>query len=55
MAEDEAINRLKAAIAKDRNYYYIAKTDKDISESVFKIIDEDMAKAKAEEQSLASR
>ena len=56
MAEDEAIYKLQTAISKDKNYYYIAKTDKDISESVFKVIDEDMAKAKnGEDQTVASR
>ncbi len=46
MAEDEAVYRLKSAIAKDKNFYHIAETDKDISESVFTVVKEDLEKEK---------
>ena len=46
MEEDEAKFWLQSAISKDKNYYHIAESDKDITESVFTMIEEDMNKAK---------
>lgn len=46
LSENDAVTWLEYAIEKDKNFYHIAETDKDISESVFTIVEEDMERAK---------